>query len=219
MKTLEKAARLEQRHAFKLRDTINNFLKTHPAPLAEHVYCVEQQLNELKEVRKAFERIHEEFVDFCEPDIDKNETDTQKISEATKKVEDQCVDALTEVNSLEDARPHQSLVSVGSPACGNSTFVDTSTIIVSEHRLKPLEVPKFVGNPRRFIEFKELFENLIHNNGELANVQKMHRLKEALNGDAAETARAFRLQERAYPKAWAYLRLWYETNVTLSVRT
>lgn len=89
----------------------------------------------------------------------------------------------------------------GSPGRKHSTILEGSSVVIAEHRLKPLELPKFDGDPRKFMEFKELFENLIHNNHDLANVYKMHCLKEALVGGAAETARAFHLQDKAYPEA------------------
>ena len=158
--------------------------------------------------------------------IDEGEKDPVKIQQAKAKGEEKWVAELAEVNNsykglmvkvqlyrdlYKGAKSRQSLI--GSPARGSSTMADQpSTIVFPENRLKPLEVPKFDGDPRKFIEFKELFENLIHNNCDLGNVQKMHRLKEALVGDAAETARAFRLQDQAYPEAWAYLCLWYENK-------
>lgn len=77
------------------------------------------------------------------------------------------------------------------------------------YHLKPLELLKFDSDPHKFMEFKELFENLIHNNQDLANVQKMHCL---LIGDAAETSHAFHLQDKAYPEAWSYLCLWYQNK-------
>ncbi len=106
-------------------------------------------------------------------------------------------------------RVQKSQFIVGGLVRGNSTFAETLTIVITEHQLNPLEVPKFDGDTRKFLEIKELFENLIHNNLDLFNMQKAHRLKEAF-GDTAETARAFRLQEKAYLEAWLYLCLWYE---------
>ncbi len=218
-------ARLRRRAAQRCRDTLFNWLRTHPTPTADSVYRAEQELIKLNKHREVYERLYDELSAYVKPVLDEGETDTKRIAEATKKAEDQWVSDSSEVSNIhkewvvkvqvyrdtyEGTKTRSSLV--GGLGHGNSTFAETPTVIVAEHRLKPLEVPKFDGDPRKFLEFKELFENLIHNNLELSNVQKMHRLKEALIGDAAETARAFQLQEKAYPEAWAYLCLWYENK-------
>lgn len=56
-----------------------------------------------------------------------------------------------------------------------------------------------------FGNFRALFENLIHNNHDLKNVQKLYYLKQALVGPAEDLIRDFELNDQAYPEAWAYL--------------
>lgn len=54
---------------------------------------------------------------------------------------------------------------------------------------------KIDGDEQKFMEFCELFENMVH---KLNKVQKIHRLKQALPGDAAKIICHYKLQESAY---------------------
>lgn len=72
-------------------------------------------------------------------------------------------------------------------------------------RLKEITVPKFCGDITAFKSFRQLFENLVHNNEELTNIQKLFYLKDSLVGDAKLHVRDFDLEERSYPEAWSYV--------------
>lgn len=83
----------------------------------------------------------------------------------------------------------------------NSTFRAPTT----QPKLERIVVPSFDGNILNFRNFKGLFENLVHNNEDLSNVQKLYYLKQALVGDAKDFVRDFKLDDRAYSEAWAHL--------------
>lgn len=51
---------------------------------------------------------------------------------------------------------------------------------LSELKLKPIKIPKFYGDPRKFTELFQLFKNLVYQNHDLSSEQKMYQLKQAL---------------------------------------
>lgn len=69
-------------------------------------------------------------------------------------------------------------------------------------KLPKNDLPKFYGNYRNVIEFRNLFENLVHNNFALSNVQKLYLLKTSLVNKAAEIIKDFPISEAAYIEAW-----------------
>lgn len=87
---------------------------------------------------------------------------------------------------------------------GNSTFIDASSKPAEQPKLKKIEIPEFDGDLSRFFNFKALFTNLVHNNPDFSNVQKLYYLKQALTGKAAIVLQDCDLAEDAYPEAWAY---------------
>ncbi len=85
-------------------------------------------------------------------------------------------------------------------------------------KLERIQVPTFDGNILNFPNFKGLFQNLVHGNEELSNVQKLYYLKQSLVGTAREVIRDFELNDAAYPEAWAYILKRYE-NKRAVIRT
>ncbi|XP_065204046.1 uncharacterized protein LOC135834137 [Planococcus citri] len=69
-------------------------------------------------------------------------------------------------------------------------------------KLEKIKVPTVDGDILSFASFKGMFENLIHDNPELSNVQKLHYLKESCKGRAFELIKNFPLKGEAYVQAW-----------------
>ncbi len=102
--------------------------------------------------------------------------------------------------SIDDHR--QSLV----PSAGsdhNTSFRIPPT--TTQPKLEKIAVPTFDGDILNFQNFKGLFENLVHNNEELSNVQKLYYLKQALIGETKNFIRDFKLDDRSYSEAWSHL--------------
>lgn len=72
-------------------------------------------------------------------------------------------------------------------------------------KLPNIEVSRFNGNIRDFVEFKNLLENLIHTNEAITNVQKLYYLKRFLSNKAAELIKDFSMIKAAYSEAWKAL--------------
>lgn len=71
--------------------------------------------------------------------------------------------------------------------------------------MKEIKPPKFDGNLSKFLQWKNLFENLVHNNDELLNVQKFWYLKKAMVKDIENLLDDFDMSDEAYTDAWSYL--------------
>lgn len=81
-----------------------------------------------------------------------------------------------------------------------SSFVSNSS-----PKLEKIKVPTFNGQILEWLNFKGLLENLVHNNNELSNVQKLHYLKEAMVDEARVLLRDFDLKEESYAPAYSFL--------------
>lgn len=96
---------------------------------------------------------------------------------------------------------------------GNSTMIESSKLGASDQpKLKKIEIPEFDGDLSKFYNFKALFLNLVHNNSDFSNVQKLFYLKQALVGKAAIVLQDCDLAEDAYPEAWTYFLDRYESK-------
>ena len=95
----------------------------------------------------------------------------------------------------------------------NSSLLDQSSSSSSnEPKLKRIEIPEFDGDLSNFYNFKALFSNLVHNNPDFNNVQKLYYLKQSLVGNAAIVLRDCDLAEDAYAEAWNYFLQRYESK-------
>lgn len=72
-------------------------------------------------------------------------------------------------------------------------------------KLPVIELPKFSGNYNNWLEFKELYVSLIHNNSNLYPVQKLHYLKASLEGSALQCIQSVNFTGENYELAWDIL--------------
>jgi hypothetical protein len=71
---------------------------------------------------------------------------------------------------------------------------------IINHRLKPLKVPAFDGDKRKFEEFWEMFRSLVDRSSEPVSL-KMARLRQCLSGAALESIRGLGVSEAEYEEA------------------
>ena len=172
----------------------------------EKLSKLEAMLLDYKEHKIEFEREVNsalESLDETDPEF------TNKANGFMKELKDICdvlyqnegfVKAFHKKLSIDDQR--QSLLPSAGHADLNASFRTASSC---QPKLEKMSVPTFDGNILNFQNFKGLFENLIHNNNELSNVQKLHYLKQSLIGDAKDYVRDFSLDDRSYSEAWSHL--------------
>lgn len=72
-------------------------------------------------------------------------------------------------------------------------------------KLPTINIPKFSGNYENWLEFRDTFSSLIHNNASISSVQKFHYLRASLEGSAAHIIRALEFSAANYTVAWSLL--------------
>lgn len=72
-------------------------------------------------------------------------------------------------------------------------------------RLPTINLPKFKGNYDSWLEFKDTFESLIHNNGSISEIQKFHYLRASLEADASKIIHSLEFTAENYTTAWELL--------------
>lgn len=83
-------------------------------------------------------------------------------------------------------------------------------------KLPPINLPSFEGNFTTWIPYYDTFSAMIHNNENLANIQKFHYLISSLKGEALQLVQKFPLSNENYSPAWTALVARYN-NVRLIV--
>lgn len=109
---------------------------------------------------------------------------------------------------LSSDQARQSIVS--SPS--RHSIATTGSNFGAQLKLQKIDVPKFDGELTQFYNFQNLFRNLVHDNPELTNVQKLYYLKQALVGESEQVLRDFELSDGAYAEAWSYFLSRYENG-------
>jgi hypothetical protein len=95
-------------------------------------------------------------------------------------------------SSVSEARSRESIL--------NTSFSTTEQKSTSV-KMQRIEIPKFNGDIRNFMDFKMLFKNLVHENPEYSNVQKLFYLKSSLIDKAQELIKDFGISESSFVEA------------------
>jgi hypothetical protein len=69
-------------------------------------------------------------------------------------------------------------------------------------RLPKIDIPKFNGQYDNWLEFRDTFSALIHNNTSVAEITKFQYLRSFLVGDAAQVIKSLELSAENYGAAW-----------------
>ena len=75
-----------------------------------------------------------------------------------------------------------------------------------------MKLPKFKGKYSDYKHFMSLFENLVHNNPTLTDIQKCNHLISCLSDEVLGTVKAFQSTEANYSKAIAILKKVYDNE-------
>lgn len=122
-------------------------------------------------------------------------------------LDDQIVEReLTETKFYTNISLAQSLIELHS-----SSKKQNSTICHSHHndnlnvKLPIIKLPTFDGNYFLWLEFRDTFESLIHNNETLPDINKFHYLRSSLEGSAALIIKSIEFTSQNYFVAWDLL--------------
>ncbi|XP_043474287.1 uncharacterized protein LOC122506260 [Leptopilina heterotoma] len=84
---------------------------------------------------------------------------------------------------------------------------------VSSHvKLPTINIPTFSGAFESWLNFRDTYSSLIHENNSLSNVQKFYYLRSSLADEAAEQIQSLETTEANYEVAWSILKERYENN-------
>lgn len=72
-------------------------------------------------------------------------------------------------------------------------------------KLPDVKLPTFDGQYECWLTFKNAFRNMVDTRSELSDIDKLHYLKSALTGDAANKINIFSVDSVNYQKAWDVL--------------
>lgn len=94
------------------------------------------------------------------------------------------------------------------------------TTPIHKRRIKLSEapLPSFDGKYENWLSFKNAFHNMIGSQTDLSEIDKLHYLKSALTGDAANKVRIFSVDRINYSKVWEVLVRAYEVKKVLISR-
>lgn len=82
-------------------------------------------------------------------------------------------------------------------------------------KLPTISLPKYNGIYQNWLEFRDTFRSLIHDNSAISNVQKFHYLRASLEGDASSVIKSLELSCSNYEVAWNTLLERYDNDKLL----
>ncbi|CAH2207612.1 jg6931, partial [Pararge aegeria aegeria] len=95
-------------------------------------------------------------------------------------------------------------VSSDSSVSDHESVVNTKQIksCIKGVKLPTIHIPKYSGEYGSWLEFRDTFLSLIHDNSSISNIQKFHYLRASLEGSAAQIIRSLEFSASNYCLAW-----------------
>ncbi|CAH1977613.1 unnamed protein product [Acanthoscelides obtectus] len=88
------------------------------------------------------------------------------------------------------------------PSTASSARARGEGIVQIDVRLPKIELPKYSGDANSWVEFREIYNSLIHENESITDIQKFHYLKAALQGDAVNSIQCIDFTAANYKNAY-----------------
>lgn len=117
-------------------------------------------------------------------------------------------------SKIEDILSAAGTSSAGSSVSHDEARSNDDVSMIKKRRIKLPEasLPTFDGRFEGWLSFKNAFQNMIGSQADLSDVDKLHYLKSALTGDAANKINIFAVDKINYSKAWDLLERSYEVK-------
>lgn len=93
-----------------------------------------------------------------------------------------------------------------------SNLTLNTTADKSKLKLKPVDIPAFSGDYKKWLSFRSLFDSMVHNNAKLEELEKMHYLKSCLTDDAETLLSQFVVTAQDYQEAYQVITDRYQAN-------
>ncbi|KAJ8946582.1 hypothetical protein NQ317_002553, partial [Molorchus minor] len=100
---------------------------------------------------------------------------------------------------------------------GSAVSMQSSAVSTAPGNVKlpTIKMPTFNGSYDRWLEFRDAFMALVHDNNTLSSIQKFYYLQSALEGEAARLIQAFEVSAANYAIAWDLLKQRFENKKLL----
>lgn len=206
----ERSRRLLKRDYNRIIDEINKLIKsTITLEVVEQLDTLRLSIAATKE---KFDDMYYKYMELLEP---KEATDTKLEDELLRERDAQFINidkAISVCNVAKRKFEGQSK----RDSLNASVTVESHNL--SSAKLPKINVPTFNGDFRKFLDFKALYENLVHNDDNIPPVRKMHYLKESLVDEATATLANLAVSEDGYKEAWSRVIAKYD-NKRLIIHT
>ena len=193
---LDRQKRGSKRLIVRAVDDVTNL--TSQPDSEEKFQKAESLKKEIESQRSQYEVIQTQLFALCD------ELEPSEIEEAENSlfddsavIQDLVVTAFSRISSILSARK--------SSQQPKPIAASNDSLEIRDTKLPKIQVPKLLGDIRRYQEFKGLFDSLIHNvpDSQLSKVRKLYYLKEAVkDGEAHKLVKDLPLTDQAYDEAY-----------------
>ncbi|XP_055588738.1 uncharacterized protein LOC129741063 [Uranotaenia lowii] len=88
--------------------------------------------------------------------------------------------------------------------------VSSTSSVMSRVKLPEIQLPNFSGKIRDWVTFRDMFQSLIHNNGQLSPIDKFSYLRSSVTDEALQEIGSIEITAANYQVAWSLLEKRYE---------
>ncbi|XP_055604516.1 uncharacterized protein LOC129752771 [Uranotaenia lowii] len=88
----------------------------------------------------------------------------------------------------------------------------STSSVMSRVKLPEIQLPNFSGKIRDWVTFRDMFQSLIHNNGQLSPIDKFTYLRSSVTDEALQEIGSIEITAANYQVAWSLLEKRYENK-------
>lgn len=167
-----------------------------------HANELQVRLSRVENLIHEFDTLQTDLEALCESpdeqyaDRDKTESQYYRLVAQARTLLDQCTN---NGGGRQSQRAGSSSSSSGAKSGG------TCCGHTNQFQLPKISIPKFDGNYQNWLEFRDTFISIIHENDNIDNISKFHYLRASLHGSAAVVVRNIDFTKENYITAWKLL--------------
>ncbi|XP_055613320.1 uncharacterized protein LOC129759814 [Uranotaenia lowii] len=205
-----------ERQIVLLMDSVDRFIQNYEperdeCQISSRLEALEPVFDEFHEVRSKIELIFYESEEKKAKELygdAKDEAEAQREEENDRLLlsfEDRFFQLKGALSKLQNKPERAPIVDDSSHSQGHASMG-------SRVKLPEIRLPSFSGKLREWVSFRDSFQSLIHNNGQLAPMEKFSYLRSSLSGEALEEVLSIELSDVNYSVAWEILTERYENK-------
>ncbi|XP_055585290.1 uncharacterized protein LOC129738134 [Uranotaenia lowii] len=205
-----------ERQIVLLMDSVDRFIQNYEperdeCQISSRLQALEPVFDEFHEVRSKIELIFYESEEKKAKELygdAKDEAEAQREEENDRLLlsfEDRFFQLKGALSKLQN-KPERA------PNVDDSSHSQGHAFMGSRVKLPEIRLPSFSGKLREWVSFRDSFQSLIHNNGQLAPMEKFSYLRSSLSGEALEEVLSIELSDVNYSVAWEILTERYENK-------